>query len=249
MKDAVNTIFYFSMFALVAFFCTNVLAMEMDGTNTVLKIYDVKEKETVVVRNNRVIEYYEEYHEELETKFEEKKALEEKARQEEEERIKREEQARIEEERRAQEEIARQEMARQEALRAQAQSMSVQSAEVGSKQEIANFALQFVGNPYVAGGNSLTSGTDCSGFVRLVYENFGVSLPRIASEQSYVGEGVSVDNIQVGDIVSYGYNGVVSHSALYVGNGQIVHAATPALGIRIDNLYMMPIIAVRRVIS
>ena len=244
MKDTVNTIFYFCMFALVVFFCSSVLALEMDGVNPILKVYDVKAKEKVVVKNNRVIQYYEDYHEELETKFEEKKAAEEKARQEEEERIKKEEQARIEEEKRLEAERKR-----QEELKAQAQNLTVEDAEIGSKQEIANYALQFVGNPYVSGGNSLTNGTDCSGFVRLVYANFGVSLPRTAPDQSYVGQAVSVENIEVGDIISYGHNGKVSHSALYIGDGKVVHASTPALGIRIDNLNMMPIVTIRRVIS
>lgn len=116
------------------------------------------------------------------------------------------------------------------------------------KNSVVDYALQFVGNPYVYGGNSLTTGTDCSGFVQLVFANFGKSLPRTTSTQAASGMGVSVENIKPADIVSYGYNGQVTHSALYIGNGQIVHASTPQGGIRIDSLYIMPIITVRRIV-
>lgn len=116
------------------------------------------------------------------------------------------------------------------------------------KNNLVNFSLQFVGNPYVMGGNSLTNGTDCSGFVQLVYSNFGIYLPRTTYEQALSGITVSIEEIEKGDIISYGYDGNVTHSALYIGDGRIVHASTPELGIRIDNMYMMPIITVRRVI-
>ena len=116
-----------------------------------------------------------------------------------------------------------------------------------SYSDVASFAVQFVGNPYVSGGTSLTNGADCSGFVQSVYANFGVSLPRTAPAQSTVGYSVPVDQIQAGDIISYGYNGNVSHSALYIGDNTIVHASTPSLGIRTDSMYIMPIVSVRRV--
>lgn len=116
-----------------------------------------------------------------------------------------------------------------------------------SYSDVASYAVQFVGNPYVYGGTSLTDGADCSGFVMSVYSNFGVSLPRTASGQSTVGYSVPVDQAQAGDIISYGYNGNVSHSALYIGNNTIVHASTPSLGIRTDSMYIMPIVSVRRV--
>lgn len=115
--------------------------------------------------------------------------------------------------------------------------------------EIVNFSLQFIGNPYVSGGTSLTEGTDCSGFVQSVFANFGIYLPRSTFEQSVTGEEVSIENIEIGDIISYGYDGYVSHSALYIGDGMMVHASTPELGIRTDNIYIMPIITIRRVIN
>ena len=116
------------------------------------------------------------------------------------------------------------------------------------RSNIVSFASQFVGNSYVWGGNSLTNGTDCSGFVMLVYQNFGVSLPRTTDTQAQSGVGVSLSEILPGDIVSYGYNGVPSHSALYIGNDTIVHAANPRDGIMYSNIYIMPIITIRRVI-
>ena len=116
------------------------------------------------------------------------------------------------------------------------------------RSQIVSFASQFVGNSYVWGGNSLTHGTDCSGFVMLVYQNFGVSLPRTTDLQAQSGTGISLSEIAPGDIVSYGYNGVSTHSALYVGNDTIVHAANPRDGIMYSNIYMMPIITIRRVI-
>lgn len=114
--------------------------------------------------------------------------------------------------------------------------------------EIVNFSLQFVGNPYVSGGTSLTSGADCSGFVQSIFASFNIYLPRTTVEQSIIGTEVSIENIEVGDIVSYGYDGYVSHSALYIGDGMIIHASTPELGIRTDNMYIMPIITIRRVL-
>ncbi len=113
--------------------------------------------------------------------------------------------------------------------------------------DLAEYALQFVGNPYVYGGTSLTEGADCSGFVMKLYEHYGVSLPRTAGAQATVGYSVSIENAQPGDIISYGYNGVVGHSAIYIGNGMIVHAATPQDGITTASMYMMPIITIRRI--
>ncbi len=124
---------------------------------------------------------------------------------------------------------------------------SIPYNEVISNQ-VVNYALNFVGNPYVYGGNSLTNGTDCSGFTMLVYANYGVSLPRSAPEQAYAGRSISLDNIMPGDIVVSGYDGKVCHAAIYIGNGQLVHALNSNVGIVVTSLYIMPIIDVRRVI-
>lgn len=124
----------------------------------------------------------------------------------------------------------------------------VEEVDLSLQQELVNFALMFNGNPYVMGGTSLTNGADCSGFVQTLYANFGYSLPRSTYEQSISGIESNIDNIQIGDIVSYGYDGYSTHSALYIGDGLIIHASTPELGIRIDTVYLMPIVAVRRII-
>ena len=112
-------------------------------------------------------------------------------------------------------------------------------------QAIANYALQFVGCPYVWGGNSLTNGTDCSGFVHLIYATFGYSVPRSSAAMPGAGYGVSYAEAQPGDIICYS-----GHCALYLGNGAIVHASDEATGIKIsyDATYR-PIIAVRRVVG
>jgi len=114
--------------------------------------------------------------------------------------------------------------------------------------EIVNYAKQFVGNPYVYGGNSLTNGTDCSGFTMLVFANFGISLPRTSMSQGYVGTYVNPSNRQIGDLVLYGYGGNISHVALYIGDNQVVHALNSNDGILITNYDIMPIITVRRVL-
>ena len=118
------------------------------------------------------------------------------------------------------------------------------SAPSGSNgQAVVNYASQFVGNPYVYGGSSLTNGTDCSGFVMSVYAQFGISLPHSSSAMRSVGYGVSTSDMQPGDIICYS-----GHVAIYMGNGQIVHASNPSDGIK----YTSPanyksIIAVRRI--
>ena len=167
----------------------------------------------------------------------------------EEERIKAEEEAKRQEEEAAAQALAEQtaRLAANAAIDANQNNMPSAPIPDTSYSDVASYAVQFVGNPYVYGGTSLTDGADCSGFVQSVYANFGVSLPRTAPAQSTVGYSVPVSEIQAGDIISYGYNGTVSHSALYIGDNTIVHASTPALGIRTDSMYIMPIVSVRRV--
>ena len=113
-------------------------------------------------------------------------------------------------------------------------------------QAIANYAVQFVGNPYVYGGTSLTNGTDCSGFTQSVMANFGIYLARTAADQSYGGTSVSISDIQPGDLLFYSDGGGISHVAMYIGGGQIVHAATESQGIIISNYnYDAPVCAAR----
>ena len=124
---------------------------------------------------------------------------------------------------------------------------SVQQESTSSTgQEIANYACQFVGNPYVYGGTSLTNGADCSGFVQSVYKNFGYSLPRVAADQAGAGRSVSVDSLQPGDLLFYHGFG---HVAIYIGGGQVVHASNAATGIKISAYNYSPIDKAVRIVQ
>lgn len=114
----------------------------------------------------------------------------------------------------------------------------------GSKgQQIANYACQFIGNPYVPGGTSLTEGADCSGFVWRVYKDFGYSVPRTSYSLRSYGTGVSYSEAQPGDVVCY-----AGHVGIYIGNGQIVHASTQRTGIKITTATYKEILSVRRIV-
>ena len=111
----------------------------------------------------------------------------------------------------------------------------------GLGASIANYALKFVGNPYVYGGTSLTNGADCSGFTWAVHQHFGISIPRRSTDQSYGGKRVSLSDLQAGDIIYYG-----DHVGIYIGGGQIVHASTKSTGIKISHYaYRTPLRASR----
>ena len=236
MKSILKKLFLVSfLFILSIVGSTYVNAKDDIETEEELQVYQIRSKDEGIITDKKVFSFYEENNEKLNELIEQRKQEEENARLE----AERLEQERLEQERLEQERQL--EIARNNEL----QSQTVVNVDANS--DIASYALQFVGNPYVAGGTSLTNGTDCSGFVMSVYAAFGVSLPRTTGAQAQAGYGVSVDEAQPGDIVSYGYNGYVSHSALYIGNGMIVHASTPELGIRVDSMYIMPIITIRRI--
>jgi cell wall-associated NlpC family hydrolase len=119
----------------------------------------------------------------------------------------------------------------------------------GDGSAIASYALQFVGNPYVYGGTSLTNGTDCSGFTMSVFKKFGISLPRTSGEQSGVGKKISVSDARAGDLIFYSSGGRVNHVALCIGNGRVVHASNPKVGITTSNMYYRTPYCARRVLN
>lgn len=124
-------------------------------------------------------------------------------------------------------------------------SSAGQSAQTASSngQAVVDYARQFLGNPYVYGGNSLTNGTDCSGFVKGVYAAFGINLPRTSSEQRSVGYAVSLSEIQPGDIVCYS-----GHVGIYAGNNTLIHASNEKIGITLTSpVTYRSVLAVRRI--
>lgn len=103
--------------------------------------------------------------------------------------------------------------------------------------QLVNYALQFVGNRYVWGGNSLTKGVDCSGFTQQVYKKFGIKLPRTSYTQPKAGKKIKASQAKPGDLFFYGDSSGINHVAIYIGNGKIVHASNPRDGIKISNAY------------
>ena len=114
----------------------------------------------------------------------------------------------------------------------------------GSGSDIAQYACQFVGNPYVPGGTSLTNGADCSGFTQSVYKVYGYSLPRNSASQRSAGREVSYEEAQPGDLICY-----AGHVAIYLGNGRIVHASSVKTGIKYGYATYKPILSVRRIVN
>lgn len=156
-----------------------------------------------------------------------------------------------EEEARLEKERKEREAAREAAAKAQTGRSSSSSATTpvqtvsgsGTGTDVANYALQFVGNPYVYGGTSLTNGADCSGFVMSVYANYGISLPHSSAADRNVGYDVGgLENAIPGDIVCYS-----GHVAIYIGSGQIVHASTSKTGIIVSNATYRQPLCVRRI--
>ena len=154
--------------------------------------------------------------------------------------------------------LEKEEAARQQARAAESKRSESASSDSGSSgsektyappsgsasgQAVVDFAMQFVGNPYVYGGTSLTNGADCSGFVMSVYSNFGVSLPHSSAADRNVGATVNgIENAQPGDIICYS-----GHVGIYAGNGQIVHASTSKTGIIVSSATYRSILSIRRI--
>lgn len=112
--------------------------------------------------------------------------------------------------------------------------------------DLVQYAKQFVGNPYVWGGTSLTKGADCSGFTLSIYKKYGVSLPHHAASQAQMGTKVDYSSAQPGDLVFYAKNGRINHVAIYIGNGQVIHASSPKTGIKISSWNYRTPAAIRR---
>lgn len=112
--------------------------------------------------------------------------------------------------------------------------------------DVCQYAKEFIGNPYVWGGTSLTKGTDCSGFVMRVFQKYGVKLPRNSRAQANCGTTIKVSEAKPGDLIFYAKGKTINHVAIYIGNGQVVHASSPKTGIKISNIsYRTPFKAVR----
>ena len=118
------------------------------------------------------------------------------------------------------------------------------------RQQIVDYAMQFLGNKYVHGGKTLAGGTDCSGFTSLIYQEFGYSLSRTPEGQrANAGRSVDYSNAQPGDILCYGSNGQCTHVAIYIGNGQMIHSSTPQSGVIIGNAEYTTIMDVKNIID
>ena len=134
----------------------------------------------------------------------------------------------------------------EEAARLQKEQEEQKAQAAGNGQAIVDYACQFIGNPYVWGGTSLTNGADCSGFVLSVFRNYGISLPHSSRAQANCGTKISLSELKPGDLVFYGNRSGINHVAIYVGGGQVVHASNPRVGITISGVsYRSPVKAVR----
>ncbi|MCI6713692.1 MAG: NlpC/P60 family protein [Lachnospiraceae bacterium] len=112
--------------------------------------------------------------------------------------------------------------------------------------DLCQYAKEFLGNPYVWGGTSLTKGADCSGFVLSIFKKYGVSLPHSSRAQANCGTTIKVSEAQPGDLIFYGNGKTINHVAIYIGGGQVIHASSPKTGIRISNVsYRSPVKAVK----
>ena len=112
--------------------------------------------------------------------------------------------------------------------------------------DVCQYAKEFLGNPYVWGGTSLTNGADCSGYVLSIFKKYGVNLPHSSVAQANCGTTISVSEAQPGDLIFYGNGRSINHVAIYIGNGQVIHASNPKTGIRISNVsYRSPVKAVK----
>ncbi len=124
------------------------------------------------------------------------------------------------------------------------------NAAAAFRNQIVNYACQFVGNRYVWGGTSLTNGCDCSGFTQSVLKHFGISIPRVSRDQARSGVKVDSSSMRPGDLIFYANRrGTINHVGMYIGNGQVVNAASTRSGIRIYRWNYRTPVAIRNVIG
>ena len=114
---------------------------------------------------------------------------------------------------------------------------------------LVNYAKHYLGLPYVSGGYSLTSGTDCSGFTKLIYQEFGIGIGRTVRSQLYSGTYVDKSDLRPGDLVFYGYTNYATHVGIYIGDGLVIHESNPRDGVKINSVNMMVYITARRLIT
>ena len=156
------------------------------------------------------------------------------------------ERKRLEEERLKAEEEARKAAEEEERRKAEeAAKKAAEEAAMATRNALIANAKQYLGLPYVWGGNSLTNGVDCSGYTKLIYAQYGVELQRHSGHQAQQGTAVTMETIRPGDLVFYARNGVVYHVAIYIGNGQIIHAANETLGVCIQSVYVADIYCIK----
>ncbi|MBQ9766221.1 MAG: C40 family peptidase [Lachnospiraceae bacterium] len=160
----------------------------------------------------------------------------------------------IEEEARQKEAARKAEEEKKNQIKTQAENLvqlsnaEMSEEEAALREKIVAFALQYVGNKYVYGGNSLTNGTDCSGFVKLIYQEFGYTITRRASTQYGDGTKINWQDARPGDLIFYGKNSI-THVVMYIGNGKVVHASTPETGIIVSGLNYKNIYGATRIIK
>lgn len=191
--------------------------LSLVGEGTELKVKKEGENWVKVADGNGNSGYVSADYVEVSTEFEEAVSLEE------------------EQERLAEEEAASRQ---QNGNGSQMQSFSCtesDSASSSTRNNIVDYAMQFLGNPYVFGGTSLTNGTDCSGFSQSVFSHYGISIPRTSRTQAQSGRTKSLSNLEKGDLIFYGKNGTINHVAIYIGGGQVISASNPREGIKIAN--------------
>ena len=131
----------------------------------------------------------------------------------------------------------------------QTETTEVSAQPASNGQAIVDYACQFIGNPYVWGGTSLTDGADCSGFVQQIYKNFGYNLPRVAEDQSQYGTKIPVEDAQPGDLIFYAKDGYVHHVVMYAGDGKTIEAANEDQGIISGTVYIPEAVWATRILE